>query len=57
MPICNGSMTLDRDGKISGIVNGRLIVEADANVRVTGIVNGGTENRGGRVRVTGLVHG
>jgi hypothetical protein len=57
VPICNGPVTLDRDGKISGIVNGRLIVEADAEVRVTEVVDGGTENRGGRVRVIGLVHG
>lgn len=40
---------------VSGIVEGRVLVEPGAQVTVSGMVSGGIENRGGTVRVTGMV--
>lgn len=42
---------------VSGIVSGDLIVEQDAAVEMSGILSGRIINRGGHVRVTGMVSG
>jgi len=42
---------------VSGIVNGDLIVEEGAVVEMSGILSGRVINRGGQVRVTGMVSG
>lgn len=42
---------------VSGMVSGDLIVEEDATVEMSGILSGRIINRGGHVRVTGMVSG
>jgi hypothetical protein len=42
---------------VSGIISGDLIVEEGAVVEVSGILSGRVINRGGEVRVTGMVSG
>lgn len=53
----NGTLTIasGRTVRVSGMVNGALVVEPGADVHVSGMVNGGIVNRGGTVRVTGMV--
>lgn len=41
--------------EVSGIVSGDLIVEEGAVVEMSGILSGRVVNRGGEVRVTGMV--
>lgn len=38
------------------MVNGTLVVEPGAAVLVSGMVNGGIVDRGGRITVTGMIH-
>ena len=42
---------------VSGIVSGDLIVKEGAVVEMSGILSGRVINRGGQVRVTGMVSG
>ncbi|WP_267381602.1 MULTISPECIES: hypothetical protein [unclassified Sphingomonas] len=41
--------------EIAGIVDGILIVEPGATVLVSGMLNGEIVDRGGQVRITGMV--
>ena len=55
--IVSGSVTIAAGcrAEVSGIVSGDLIVEEGAVVEMSGILSGRVVNRGGEVRVTGMV--
>ena len=71
----DGDVIMDRDGRLSGMVAGDVIVrpgstvqisgmvagdvyvEAGAYARISGMVSGRIVNRGGAIRVSGMVGG
>lgn len=55
----NGTLTIAAGCRVSvgGMVNGDVVVEPGAEVEVTGMVNGTIHDRGGSVRISGMVTG
>ncbi len=53
----DGDLVMDRDGSVSGMIAGDVIVPSGREVRISGMVSGRIINHGGEVRTLGIIRG